>query len=534
MNMRQNIDTFRLVSLAALMLIGLCANSRAIQRARSAPAQEPRRETDEGYAKQKTSSLLARELGETVALLPWSYKNGKDAALQSAREECNQLLLETGFNVFLVKTTTGAMPPAMPNNDARKSPSPFSQILNDGLTTLGKSSTLPWNGPFTLPTVDQMASIGEKLHTRYVLAGRAQWNSRNVWIGLSNRVKSICTVDVLILDTTTNTLALDARNVMGDSTEQKNMYNTVSNAITLNPLPLVLPGSVTPQEQNAVVVAAARAMKPWIYAQRVQSAMAQADRSIELASDGAADHRFTELVQPLTVVHASLHVSGEDQKLLSAIDPDLARIMAFHDVGFDYLKPSRLLLTATTPKQEQVTLQIDGETERLSAGPNYKASVQNFAEAPSRRLSLLDFCGILTRDIFAYMRARYVRNDRRDGADLVVYDLTYWGIDDKSYQRVWIDLGKRIAVKREIYDHNGNLKTVFAYSRPRQVAPNVWAPERVDIKNGALKPVVSIAVTQVTVELEPEESAGVPLAPLRPNLPSPESPRPVGGKRAGE
>ncbi len=503
-----NAKIMRILPLAALALSLLPSPSHGGQVPLPALPKTERKITQEASSEPplpEGSALLIRELGETVALLPWSYKNGKDAALQSAREECNRELLDTGFNVFLVKTTTGAMPPPMPNTGARRTASPFTQILDDGMTRLGKSSTTPAKGQFVLPTVEQMAAIGEKLRTRYVLAGRAQWSSRNVWIGISNRVKSICTVDVLIMDMATRRLTLDARNVMADSTEQKNMYNSVTNAITLNPLPLVLPGSVTPQEQNAVILATFRAMKPWINARRVQAALIQADRSAELSEGAGGEYKFSSLIGPVAVLHASLHVSGEDQKQLAGLDGDLAKILAFHDVGFDYLKPNRLLLTANTPKQEQVTLDIDSETERLAAGPNYKASVKNLAEAPTRRHSLLDFCGLLTREMFEFTRARFVRPEKREGSDAVVYDLTYWGVDDGSYQRVWLDPARRVALKREVYDRDGKLKTVYLYSKLRQVTRGLWVPERLEIRNGSLKPIASIAIDQVTAELGPSE-----------------------------
>ena len=70
-------------------------------------------QAERGAFSESTKVSHLRELGDTVALLPWSYRNGKEAAIQSARESCNHLLLETGFNVFLIKSPSGAMPPAM-------------------------------------------------------------------------------------------------------------------------------------------------------------------------------------------------------------------------------------------------------------------------------------------------------------------------------------------------------------------------------------------------------------------------------------
>ncbi len=76
------------------------------------PPQEQTDRTEAGAGGPDMSAPL-RELGETVAIVPWNYKNSRDAAVQSAHEVCSQLLLGTGFNVFLIKSATGAMPPPM-------------------------------------------------------------------------------------------------------------------------------------------------------------------------------------------------------------------------------------------------------------------------------------------------------------------------------------------------------------------------------------------------------------------------------------
>ena len=265
------------------------------------------------------------ELGTTVALLPWSYRNGNALALQSAREVCNQLLLETGFNVFLTKSPTGAMPPAMPGSNASKQPeSPFTHLLDQGRALLGQETNNQSNAPFVLPTLDQMTTIGEKVGTRYVLAGRAQWSRRNVWVGIAYRAKAICTVDVQLLDMSTGRLVLDAKNVVGDSTENKSPFNTITSVIALNPLPLMIPGSVTPQQQRAVTVAIARAMEPWIKTERIKAALTQADESgAAAAAINGPVPKFSTLVAHLSDLQANMRVRVLDQQQVDAMNADL-------------------------------------------------------------------------------------------------------------------------------------------------------------------------------------------------------------------
>jgi hypothetical protein len=447
------------------------------------------------------SAAHVRELRDTVALLPWTYRNGKESALQSAREVCNQLLLETGFNVFLVKSLTGSMPPAMPNNGAnKKQTSPFDHLLDDTRSLVGRTITGPTDAAFVLPTVDQMVGIGEALQTRYVLAGRAQWSTRSVWVGVANRAKSMCTVDLLILDMNSKRLVLDAHNVQGDSTENKNIYNTVTTVISLNPLPLILPGSVTPQEQRAVTVAAAKAIEPWLRTQRIHSALTQADLSSEYAAEATV--KFSRLVSPLTHVQATLRVSEEDEKQVAALDSDEARLFALHTVNLDYTEPNKLRLQAMTPKNGQATLAVDEDTRRFAVGERGKGSVQDLSNAPTRRLSLMDFCGLLTPGMLDTVRARYVRQEKLADVQAVVYDLSYWRTDNVSYQRLWIDPDRHIVVKREVYDRNSKLKAVTLYQQPTKAAANTWLPGRVEIQNATRKRIARYTIVDAKVDEE--------------------------------
>jgi hypothetical protein len=482
-----------LISLALLVASALHVGAQKVAPVRQAA------EKRSPISNADASPAHVRELGGTVALLPWTYRNGKEAALQSAREVCNQLLLETGFNVFLVKSQTGAMPPAMPNDGInQKQVSPFDHLLDDTRSLVGRTITGPANSAFVLPTVEQMTAIGEALKTRYVLAGRAQWSTRSVWVGVANRAKSMCTVDVLILDMNGKRLVLDAHGVQGDSTENKNVYNTVSNVLTLNPLPLILPGSVTPQEQRAVTVATARAIEPWLRTQRIQAALAQADLSGEAALEPQV--KFSRLVSPLTHIQATLHVSEEDEKQVAALDSDEARLFALHKVNLDYTEPNKLRLQAMTPKNGQATLAADEDTRRYMVGEHGKPSTQDLSNAPTRRLSLLDFCGVLTPGIFDTVRARYVRREKLADVQAVVYDLSYWRTEKVAYQRLWIDPDRHIVVKREVYDRKSKLKAVTLYHQPTKAESNTWLPGRVELQNAMRKRIALFTIVDAKVD----------------------------------
>jgi outer membrane lipoprotein-sorting protein len=453
------------------------ANSAAIPPAETAPLR--------GNAGNLPGVNLP-ELGATVALLPWSYRSGNNPALQSAREICNQLLLETGFNVFLTKSPTGVMPPAMPGSNASKQPeSPFSHLLDQGRALLGQEAGNQANSLFVLPTLDQMTTIGGKTGTRYVLAGRAQWSRRNVWVGIAYRAKAICTVDVQILDTSTGRLVLDAKNVVGDSTENKSPFNTITSVIAMNPLPLMIPGSITPQQQRAVTVAIARAMEPWIKTERIKAALLQADESgAAVAALNGPTPKFSTLVTHLSDLQANMRVKVQDQQQVDAINADLGKIAALQDVTLEYKEPNRLRLSAVSPQDGQEAL-IVNEAQVVFTEPSRNIlHQQDVSTAPEKRMSVLNFCGLLTPGMLDTLRARYTRQENLNGINTVVYDLSYWGIEDGGpFQRVWIDPDRHVILKRVVYDRAGKVTLVCLYEQPKEITTGIWLPTRVTIEN---------------------------------------------------
>ena len=462
------------------------AQSRPLSRPSggSAPAQPPRIPTPQRV-----------ELGDTVAIVPWNYKNAKDPAVESAHEVCSQMLLATGFNVFLIKTAAGAMPPPMSGvSGSKKVESPFAHIWNEGRRMITQDTPDKANAVFLLPTFDEMEEIGERLHTRYVLAGRAQWRSRNVWIGASNRVKSICSVDIMILDVNDHRLVLDAHNVEGDSTESKNLYDTFNNLITLNALPLVMPGSITPHAQRAVTVAIARALHPWIHTERIRMALAQADESSEAESEINPTEKFSTLLPNINDLQANLQVTLIDPKPLEAIDKEVARLYALHNVSLQYKAPDRLRLNANSPKDGRESLLFNAEQRLFTVEKGKNGKEQNLADSPARRSFLYEYCGLLTPDMFDTLRARFVKQEKLQNIPTVVYDLTYWGMDEGPYSRVWIDPERRILLRKESFDRDSKLKTVFIYRQPTELAPDLWLPGSVEMADAKGKIFATIKI----------------------------------------
>jgi len=123
----------------------------------------------------------------------------------------------------------------------------------------------------TLPKSAELLKLGQKLDVDWVIAGRAKWHTRSLWVGMGPKTKSDCTVDMLIVDVRKQVVALDAKAVKMDSTAKENTLKAVG-AIVLTPLFTVVSGGPkTPHEQRAVQLAIAKAIQPWL-ATRVESA----------------------------------------------------------------------------------------------------------------------------------------------------------------------------------------------------------------------------------------------------------------------
>ncbi len=506
------------VLVGGTFLAGSCLPTAAQIRNRASTVRAPRQERSDpsqgASAGIDTPSPL-RELGETVAIVPWNYRNSRDAAVQSAHEICSQLLLGTGFNVFLIKSVTGAMPPPMSGISGSKGQvSAFAHLLNTGRSMVSQDASNKGNSVFVLPTANEMIAIGERLHPHYVLAGRAQWRSRDVWIGVSNRIKSICTVDVRILDMTTRRLVLDAHGVEGDSTENKNLYNSFTNVMALNPMPLVMPGSIGPYEQRAVTVAIARALHPWLKTERIRAALAQAEASNEGAPGSSRSTvHFASLLSPLHDLQAGLHVTTPDGKAPDLGDKDLNHLAALHDVTLQYRDPNQFRLTASDPKDGKVTLLVNDDQRSFAVGQGRKVSHQDLSGSPAKRTFLFEFCGLLTTDIFDTMRARFVKQEPVDDVPALVYDLTYWSLEDGPYHRIWIDPVRRLIVKRESFGADSKLKRITLYKQPTEAAPDVWIPGLVELQDSSHKAIAAVKITKPQVDhgiLDSVFTVGVP------------------------
>lgn len=131
---------------------------------------------------------------------------------------------------------------------------------------------------------------------------------------------------------------------------------------------------------------------------------------------------------------------------------------------------------------------------------------EDLSVAPARRLSLLDFTGQFPAEVQEFLRAHFERQEERDSKNTMVFLLTYWGIEDGSYQRAWIDAKTHLLVRREIYRRGGKLQVIYRYLQPVEVKPDLWTASLIEIRGANDEIAATISVTNVQSDLDVSDS----------------------------
>jgi len=121
-----------------------------------------------------------------------------------------------------------------------------------------------------LPSTDKPASLdnivrfGKEIKARYVVAPAFDFYSRSFWVLLGPRTVSNATVDVIITDVETGTVAYTKQGIRARSDEKADVIKGVADVLVTPFVTVVSGGPKTPQEQRAVRIAVAKALKDWV------------------------------------------------------------------------------------------------------------------------------------------------------------------------------------------------------------------------------------------------------------------------------
>lgn len=179
---------------------------------------------------------------KTVAMVPISMALGTDGAKKATREYLETVVTKAGFEILPTARTAAAMTSVgiiVPDDERVKQLPP-------------------------LPAPKDLLSIGQKLGCDYVIAARATWHTRSIWVSLGPKTKSDCTVDMMIVDVKKQEVALDAKAVKMDSTAKEDALKAAGTVLLTPLFTAVSGGPKTPHETRAGVLAMAKAISPWL------------------------------------------------------------------------------------------------------------------------------------------------------------------------------------------------------------------------------------------------------------------------------
>lgn len=203
-------------------------------------------------------------------------------------------------------------------------------------------------------------------------------------------------------------------------------------------------------------------------------------QAAESAGRGEA-RDITEYITKLSDLQARMRITQMDAKELEKIGKDFSMTYQIRNVTLQYKQPDKLRLSGKIHLLGEAQLIVNGTT-RFYSVPRLPKKIEDLERSPAKRLSLLEYGGLLSPETLRFMQGRFLREESVDGEKRLVFDMTYQG-GAASHYRLWIDPETRIVCKREWLDGDDQLKATFLYSEPREVGEGVWLPTRIEVRN---------------------------------------------------
>jgi outer membrane lipoprotein-sorting protein len=177
---------------------------------------------------------------------------------------------------------------------------------------------------------------------------------------------------------------------------------------------------------------------------------------------------------------ATVKIDKADRSELNKINRDFALAYSLRDLTMRYKEPNKLRMEGRVAGTLSWII-FNGRT-RYFRIPQLYTKKDDLGDSPGRRYSLFDI-GLLTPSALSTLESKYLRSESCDGVNAQVFEASYRG-DDTAKYTVWVDPEKRLILRRAWYDASGKLKAVFRYQDHRELRPGLWAPARLEVRNG--------------------------------------------------
>ena len=113
-------------------------------------------------------------------------------------------------------------------------------------------------------TRSEIVQFGKTMKARYVIAPVFDFHSRSIWVNLGPKTVSTATVGITITDVQDEKVVYKKKDIKGRSDEKTDALKVAADVLITPLVTVVSGGPKTPQEQRAVQIAVAKALKDWV------------------------------------------------------------------------------------------------------------------------------------------------------------------------------------------------------------------------------------------------------------------------------
>lgn len=199
---------------------------------------------------------------------------------------------------------------------------------------------------------------------------------------------------------------------------------------------------------------------------------------ILLAQPARSAQPLVKYASPVRDISVRNTLVSKDMKELKVISNEYAQgyRVTYTDVWFR--EPNMLRVSSKAGLISAVSI-INGNTKKVSAGPIKKT--YDLKKEPRKRQDALTL-GLVTPSGLQDFTDRFLRKEKVDGVDVLVYELKYKVQPENSYKVVYYDPKKKVVVRIMNHHGDGRLKFESRFLNPVRVN-GIWVPTRTEVYN---------------------------------------------------
>jgi outer membrane lipoprotein-sorting protein len=192
---------------------------------------------------------------------------------------------------------------------------------------------------------------------------------------------------------------------------------------------------------------------------------------------------IAKLTTTLADLQATIRVTKYDSAELEKIGSDFKTTYSLRNLTFQYKQPDKIRIEARSQTRGDAILILNGAMRYYEVPKLKLRKSENLETHPGKRQSLLEYAGLVSPGTLQFMDGKLLREEKVGDHDTVLYEMHFQGEEKNSFYRIWIDKQTRVTVKREWCDSGGKLRATFLYTDPQEIAPGIWLPTKVEVKN---------------------------------------------------